>query len=217
MENRIMDLKKAFEPPPVGRRLNCDMTNDRAETALLAAAARSATHSISYLLTRGCNINAQDAEGNTCMHLACLNVDLEEAQLLYKRSCEIYHSLDTRKRAAALSAKEDAESKGLSKEAVARFVDNAVAAIERSEQSKWTNDYLLPSCPYALLDVNIPNLEGDTPLHIAADLGSQQLVEFLISIGADASRLNKGDLSPLERARLAKRDKVPPTYTIPRP
>ena len=91
---------------------------------------------------------------------------------------------------------------------VTRFVDNAVAAIERSEHSKWTNDYLLPGCPYALLDVNLANLEGDTPLHIAAHLGSQHLVEFLISIGADASLQNKGQLSPLERARLAKRDKV---------
>jgi len=43
-----------------------------------------------------------------------------------------------------------------------------------------------------MLDLDLQNCEGNTPLHIAADLGSQPLVEFLISVGADASVLNKG-------------------------
>jgi hypothetical protein len=45
-ENRVKDLRRAFEAPPIGRRLNCDISNERKETALLAAVARSATHSI---------------------------------------------------------------------------------------------------------------------------------------------------------------------------
>jgi len=40
MENRVADLKRAFEPPPKGRRLQCDITSSRGETALVAAAGR---------------------------------------------------------------------------------------------------------------------------------------------------------------------------------
>jgi len=54
----------------------------------------------------------QDEEGNTCMHLACLNVDLEEVQQLYTKSTELVHSLDTRKRLAATAAENDALNKG---------------------------------------------------------------------------------------------------------
>ena len=54
----------------------------------------------------------QDEEGNTCMHLACLNVDLEEVQQLYTKSAELVHSLDTRKRLAAAAAEDDALNKG---------------------------------------------------------------------------------------------------------
>jgi len=53
----IFIFPAALEPPPVGRRLNCDIANERGETALLAAAARSATASLDYLLARGCDVN----------------------------------------------------------------------------------------------------------------------------------------------------------------
>ena len=142
------------------------------------------------------------------MHLACLNVDVEEAQLLFTMSSSLVHSLDMHKKSTALAAEEDAKSKGLSGASMQRYVSNAVDALVRAEHNKCTNDYLLPGSPYQMLDINVPNNEGDTPLHLAAFLGSQPMVEFLISVGADASLLNNGELTALERARLAQRDKV---------
>lgn len=207
-ENRLDELRTAFEPPPIGRRLNCDMKNEKGETVLLAAAARSASSSIAYLLTRGCNVNLQNADGNTSMHLACLNVDVEEAKLLFEKSTSLVHSLEIRKHATAAAAKEDAASKGLSGRSVERYVLNAVDAVVRSENKKWTKDYLLPGSPYEMLNLDIGNCEGDTPLHIAALLGNLSLVEFLISVGADASEKNKQHLTALEVARLAKCTKV---------
>ena len=138
-ENRLDDLRRALGPPPIGRRLNCDTTNQQGETVLLAAAARSASSSIAYLLTRGCNVNLQNADGNTSMHLACLNVDVEEAKLLFEKSTSLVHTLAIRKYATAAAAKEDAASKGLSGPSVERYVLNAVNAVVRSENKKWTS------------------------------------------------------------------------------
>ncbi len=52
-----------------------------------------------------CDINVQDVEGNTPLHHACLNVDVEEAHLLFTKSSELVHSLEIRMRSAALAAK----------------------------------------------------------------------------------------------------------------
>ena len=44
-----------------------------------------------------------------------------------------------------------------------RYVSNAVDALVRAEHNKCTNDYLLPGSPYQMLDINVPNNEGNPP------------------------------------------------------
>lgn len=83
-----------------------------------------------------------------------------------------------------------------------------MAALERAEEKRWAEDMLLPGCPYQAIDVNVANAQGNTPLHLAAELGALPVVAFLLSVGADASLENAGNLTALEVARLAKREQV---------
>ena len=64
----MQDLKRAFEPPPLGRRLNFETLNGRGETALMAATERSANASLSYLLSLGSDVNAQVPHLGTCLY-----------------------------------------------------------------------------------------------------------------------------------------------------
>ena len=62
-----------------------------------------------------------------------------------------------------------------------RFVSNAVAALERAEEKKWREGFLLPGPPYKVVDVNAKNSDGDTPLHVASDAGRQVMMIALTS------------------------------------
>ena len=101
-------------------------------TALLAAADRGALAAMGVLLELGCDVNAQDACGNTSLHLACRNADVEAAALLHSRSLELVHGLEIRKNAARAAALADAAEKGLSGVSVERYVANAVRVADVS-------------------------------------------------------------------------------------
>ncbi|CAI8029396.1 Espin-like protein [Geodia barretti] len=114
------------------------------------------------------NINAPSSRGETPLHLACLNGNLESAKLL------VGSGADMKVR----------DRKGNS-------VLHLSAASGSIQLIRWINssfkDFL-----------NSHNKDGDTPSHCAARLGCREALSTLTDLGADMGMKNKWNHTPLE-------------------
>lgn len=57
-------------------------------------------------------------------------------------------------------------------------------------------------------DINKPNINGETPLHVAATQGSYIVAKLLVEKGADMNATDQEGLTPLDRAALTSRTQI---------
>jgi ankyrin repeat protein len=114
------------------------------------------------------NINAPSSRGETPLHLACLNGNLESAKLLVSSGADL----------------EVRDGKGNS-------VLHLSAASGSIQLIHWINGHFKNF-------LNSLNKDGDTPSHCAARLGCREVLSTLNDLGGDMWMKNKWNHTPLE-------------------
>ena len=152
-----------------------NMTNDRGETALMAAAFNGLHKIVKLLLQAGADVNSTDESGNTALLVAVSDGNRKD---IWKSDCEsILH--------------EEAGDGALLKAEADIKIDN-----------KDFENY--PECVEALLeagaDVNIKNKTGITALSYAAHEGATAFITALLKAGADVNLNNLDGSTALTRA-----------------
>ncbi|XP_015790666.1 rabankyrin-5-like [Tetranychus urticae] len=165
------------------------------------------------LLAAGSDPNLQDAEGNTCLHLAILH----DNEIVFNELLEYRNiSLDTRNAKGftpltlALSQLESNDifaiklvEKGASVDSSDPSSGNSLLHIAASEKNESAGIFLINHGA----KINVTNKKGEAPLHIAASLGLERLVKTLLENGANcnivtsSTTVNSSDpfASPTER------------------
>ena len=190
--------------------------NITGQTPLLLAVASNNLEIVKSLLIAGANIDSQDVEGNTALHLAS-----RESDPMYNEMVEflIFCGADTSiqngqgQQAIDLAIQDDKKA----------IFNNFLEAGEEKGKSK--KDFLLTKAfneqrwdivtilsgngkvPRKMfnLDVEGQNLDGDTPLHMAVEDEDEDLVSFVLDNGPKSghfirNRKGKGKI-PLDMAK----------------
>ena len=63
-------------------------------------------------------------------------------------------------------------------------------------------------------NVDQSDFSGNTPLHVAASLGNAQLINLLVTAGADRTLKNLGGQTPLDFAKQKGHNEVYVVYTV---
>ena len=63
-------------------------------------------------------------------------------------------------------------------------------------------------------NVDHSDFSGNTPLHVAANLGNAQLINLLVTGGADRTLKNLGGQAPLDLAKQKGHNEVRSIYTV---
>ncbi len=156
------------------------------------------------LIQEAPNINAQDAEGHTPLHMLC-----------YRETCEYA----VMKMLLAAGADVNMANKAgrtplfvCSNPQCVKLLLDAGADVLHRDAEGCTALHFLPRLKRAVPDtvllilsrrfpINLPDGLGNTPLHTAAEHGCKETVEILLQAGADPGILNLVGKSPADLAR----------------
>lgn len=149
------------------------------------------------LLRNGANVNCIDGLGQTCLHRAAREDDVQAVRLL------LSHSIDTtivslQGYTAAQLAKENVLK--ILKDPPSDAIDLEMQLLEASKSGDLvTVKRIITSNPRI---VNCRDIDGrhSTPLHFASGYNRIPVVEFLLEGGADVHASDKGGLVPLHNA-----------------
>jgi ankyrin repeat protein len=169
----------AFEPMAWSRTAGnqMDVDEDKEEEARLERVERS-VQIISSLMNRRLDVNAVDVDGLTPLHMAAMNERYEPAEALIELG----------------NANINAITLGWG-------LTPLIVAIDEAR-------FLVVDCLLtAGADVNLPDKEGNTPLHYAARKGFRQVVEGLLRKGADPTARNIRSEIPRHLVRATDRYK----------
>jgi ankyrin repeat protein len=157
-------------------------TNGRGQTALVVATAcpEPRSRAVKLLLSRKAAVDAADLEGWTALHHASANGHLEIVEMLLERGANVAASTRSGSKAVHYAVR-------------VRVADDRAPLLERVLVAMLSSraGKELASCPNA-------NLE--TPLHLAAMVGSARAIQVLLRFGVHANALTHLGETPLHYA-----------------
>lgn len=145
------------------------------KTLLMFAAQANNPDLIQLLIDKGCDVNAFDDFGSTALINACGHGNFESVKALIKNSAKLNPGLCKR---------ETCTNSGHTPLHAASFWYPEIV------------EYLLEKGA----DVNVKNLEGETPLHYAVGSDSTRIVAILCENGANVNLKNKQGVTPVVKA-----------------
>jgi ankyrin repeat protein len=182
--------------------------DNRGRTPLHYAAERGHAKIVQLLLEHGADPNARDADGNTTLHLAASK---EVVELLLKYGADPNVRNNKGLPPIHLAVTRNCES------AVVLYdvTDKDALLVKDEEEETLLHLATASGCTKLIeklmgyIDVNAPNAEGNTPLHIAAIYKFPEITKMLIIRGANPLIKNKYGTSPLMLMALAIKDGHP--------
>ena len=170
-----LDVVKYFESEGT---LWCVADNDRNYPVHLAY--KTDPGILTYLLKKGTNANAKNANGETILHLAAVSGNIEVAKIILENYVRI-----------------DAPTLEIS---CGNTALHLAVKEEHFEMVKLLHEHGA--------SLNIKNEVGSTSLHIAAFTGNATITDYLIKSGARVDATDKGDKQPLHAAVYTNRFEV---------
>ncbi len=178
---------------------NIGVQDDNGNTALhLAVMAGNYLDSVNYLLQQGADPNVRNKQGQSPLHLAIAQGNLQEAQLLLAKGADLF-----------LVDNQSVTPLQLAFQSPLAFQENfftsAVVNLQDSSLDTplfYAIDGNLPQEVTLLLQkgasLTMANLLGNTPLHEAVRQGSPTLVSILLQAGASPAAVDKAGNTPLQ-------------------
>ena len=162
-----------------------------------------------------CDVNVQNSDGNTVLHLACERNDYSMVkQLISHPKCDINILNNNNKNPLLLVTR---SKQSLTNEIVELLVktnkcDVNIRDIDGNSPlhylCKWSNNYALRSVKSLtdspVCDINAENNEGVRPIHLAAKCGNLQVVYHLVNCGCDPAAKDKSGKTPMDYSTLTK-------------
>nr|XP_019833765.1 PREDICTED: ankyrin repeat domain-containing protein 27-like [Bos indicus] len=196
--------------------------DDRGHTPLHVAALCGQASLIDLLVSKGAVVNATDYHGSTPLHLACQKGYQSVTLLLmhYKASAEVQdNNGNTPLHLACTYGHEDVSGPCCPRGGALPFLTGGEMWISHLLPVVFYVDNYWNICQGTVRTVLIsklprnlaspgPDLQGDTPLHIAARWGYQGIIETLLQNGASTEIQNRLKETPLKCALNSKVQRV---------
>ncbi|WOK92480.1 hypothetical protein Cni_G01171 [Canna indica] len=190
-------------------KLDVDVKDDDGETPLIHACRQGHYLTAKYLLEQGADPSASSELGATSLHHAAGTGNIELMKLLLSKGVDVESQSDagTPLIWAAGHGQRDAVNVLLESHANANAEtdDNITPLLSAVAAAS------LPCLELLLQAGADPNISagGATPLHVAADNGSREIINCLIKAGGDPNRCDDDGLKPIQVAALrGNRDAV---------
>lgn len=161
------------------------------------------------LVENGVPTALRDCQGGTALHAAAYS---GQTMCIYASTREELDYTDNLGETPLMKAVE----RGYVETAVALYLQGATLEsvydnLGRNVAHHATLSGHLPVCAWLLtcnVNLDVLDLEGNTPLHLAADIGYYDIVKLFVDSGADVNVQNKGGQTPLFLATIANNGKV---------
>lgn len=173
--------------------------NNNGENAFLCAVMSGNTSVVSALIDLGSNINQKNIHLDGALHIAVKRGYIEVVKILLERGVQSDENSDGENpiSLAALRGYLD-------------IMELLISEIEFDPGALYSRKSLFAATKNGYVDVvrrllqlgvgvNIRNIEGDTPLHIAALFGQEAIVKLLIEKGANVFDVNKIGETPMHK------------------
>lgn len=201
---REMINPEALAPSPNTSRqsnsYNIDERDENGASPLHRAVKNGSFGWVEWLIDHGADVNAQDNEGSTPLHLVAEGQDQNIARLLASRARSDLPNNDGQIPLHIAAGSANTE--------VLATILNATSNKNMPDNSGDTPLHIAATDPY-ILEPRIPmlvdagasleseNNEGQTPLHIAVARRRVDNIQTLIRLGAPINAMNKGGATPL--------------------
>jgi ankyrin repeat protein len=162
-----------------------DVRNSKGETPLMCALEWGNEEVVEWLLDKNADIHAVDDEGQTCLHHAAWRGEVRCVKMLLKAGAYIDHK-DKEGWTALFHASRgqiDAIKYLLEKKSNPQITDNEGNTCLHIASKNYKLECVELLVEY--LPVNCENLKKETPLHLAAYKGMEDIVEYLLEKGAE--------------------------------
>ncbi|MCC2646037.1 MAG: hypothetical protein K0R02_102 [Rickettsiaceae bacterium] len=168
-----------------------DLNENDARTALHHAAYRGNAGIVELLLKHGMNINAQDSNGQTPLHLLCTHTPREE------HSSPIYFNQAHTPHIKSLHETIDMLLKNGAD--INKYDKFGQTPLHLAVKGKFHQlvEYLLNK---EEIKIDATDKEKKTPLHFAADYGDDKMVKLLVEHSADVNAIDFKSFTPLTYA-----------------
>lgn len=160
-------------------------------TPLMYSVFHGKHNSVEWLLKNGADLEIIDINGRTALHIAAIRKDWVSMEKLIKMKPSTEKIDFYKKRPMYYS---DGIGKDLASIAVDLYDDKNLALLDFVESN---NPYGIKEAVANGADINTKNEDGNTPLHIAIEKRSANLVSIILSYNPDISAKNKLDEDPI--------------------